>query len=212
MNPTTLQALNRRSFLGHSAALTPVLFPFVLKGATGADAKNADTLKIGLVGCGGRGTGAAQQALSADYNTTLFAVADAFAEKAEASVKMLGDSFAKRVDVPKERQFIGLDAYQKLIDICDVVILASLPDSVRPIWRPLSRQASISFVRSPWPWIRPAIVWPWTPSRSPRRRNSVWWLATAGVAVRRVWKPSSACMMARSVSWLPSLPLTTPVR
>lgn len=131
MNPTTLQALNRRSFLGRTAALTPVLFPFVLKGATGADAKNADTLKIGLVGCGGRGTGAAQQALSADYNTSLYAVADAFADKAEASVKMLGDTFAKRVDVPKERQFIGLDAYQKLIEICDVVILAS-PPGFRP--------------------------------------------------------------------------------
>lgn len=131
MNPTPLQALNRRSFLGRTAALTPVLFPFVLKGATGADAKNADTLKIGLVGCGGRGTGAAQQALSADYNTSLYAVADAFADKAEASVKMLGDTFAKRVDVPKERQFIGLDAYQKLIEICDVVILAS-PPGFRP--------------------------------------------------------------------------------
>ncbi|MEZ0386487.1 MAG: Gfo/Idh/MocA family protein, partial [Verrucomicrobium sp.] len=138
MNHSSFNALNRRSFLGRSAVIAPALFPFVLKGATGDDAKNADTLKIGLVGCGGRGTGAAQQALSADYNTTLYAVADAFAEKAEASVKMLGDTFAARVDVPKERQFVGLDAYQKLIQICDVVILASPPG-----FRPTHLQAAV---------------------------------------------------------------------
>ena len=88
--------LKRRHFLARGGALlTPVAFPFVLRGANGADAKNEDTLKLGLVGCGGRGTGAASQALNADYNMNLYAVADAFAEKAEASVKTLGDKFAE---------------------------------------------------------------------------------------------------------------------
>jgi predicted dehydrogenase len=125
--------LKRRHFLARGGALlTPVAFPFVLRGANGADAKNADTLKLGLVGCGGRGTGAASQALNADYNMNLHAVADAFPEKAEASVKTLGDKFANRAEVPKERQFIGLDAHKKVIELCDVVILAT-PPGFRPM-------------------------------------------------------------------------------
>ena len=132
MTPPASPPLKRRHFLTRSGALlTPVAFPFILRGASGADAKNADTLKIGLVGCGGRGTGAASQALSADYNVTLHAVADAFADKAEKAVKMLGDKFANRVDVPQERQFTGLEAYQKVIDCCVVVLLAS-PPGFRP--------------------------------------------------------------------------------
>lgn len=123
----------RRQFLGtSSAAFSALAFPFVSSRAVAADASNSETLKIGLVGCGGRGSGAAQQALSADYNTTLYAVADVMPHMAENTIKMLGDQFAKRVDVPQERQFIGLDAYQKVIDLCDVVLLAS-PPGFRPL-------------------------------------------------------------------------------
>lgn len=138
MNPAPAPSFSRRRFLGQSAALTPLFFPYVLKGASAADGKNQDTLKIGLVGCGGRGTGAASQALNADYNIQLYAVGDAFPEKAEASVKMLGDKFANRVEVPKERQFIGLDAYKKVIECCDVVILATPPG-----FRPMHMQAAV---------------------------------------------------------------------
>lgn len=140
MNPLCSPTpLKRRHFLTRSGALlTPVAFPFVLRGVNGADAKNEDTLKIGLVGCGGRGTGAASQALSADYNINLYAVGDAFAEKAEAAVKTLGDKFANRVDVPKDRQFIGLDAYKKVIECCDVVLLATPPG-----YRPIQLQAAV---------------------------------------------------------------------
>lgn len=138
MNPSPSPSFSRRRFLGHSAALTPLFFPYVLKGASAADGKNQETLKIGLVGCGGRGTGAASQALNADYNIKLHAVADAFAEKAESTVKMLSDKFANRVEVPKERQFIGIDAYKQVIDCCDVVILATPPG-----FRPLHMQAAV---------------------------------------------------------------------
>ncbi len=131
MNPIPLAPPTRRHFLGTTAALSPVLFPYVLQGADGKDASNQDTLKIGLVGCGGRGSGAAQQALTADSNSKLHAVSDVLPEKAEATLKMLGDHFAGRVDVPKERQFIGLDGYLKLIECCDVVILAT-PPGFRP--------------------------------------------------------------------------------
>lgn len=140
MNPPLTSApLKRRHFLTRSGALlTPLAFPFVLRGVNGADAKNEDTLKIGLVGCGGRGTGAASQALSADYNISLHAVGDAFAEKAEAAVKTLGDKFANRVDVPKDRQFTGLDAYKKVIECCDVILLATPPG-----YRPMQLQAAV---------------------------------------------------------------------
>ena len=79
MNPLFPADFSRRRFLAGSgtASLAPVLFPYVLGGsAVAKDSSNQDTLKVGLVGCGGRGTGAASQALSADYNTRLFAVAD----------------------------------------------------------------------------------------------------------------------------------------
>lgn len=132
MNTVSPSLSNRRQFLSGSAAtLSAAAFPFILGRASGADAANQDTLKIGLVGCGGRGSGAAQQALSADYNTVLHAVADVLPEQAERSVKMLTDQFAKRAEVPKERQFIGLDAYKKVIESCDVVLLAS-PPGFRP--------------------------------------------------------------------------------
>jgi predicted dehydrogenase len=133
MNTPHQTSLSRRHFFhGTAVAAAPLLFPYVLKGATGADAKNSETLKIGLVGCGGRGSGAAQQALSADYNTTLHAVADVDADKAAASLKLLVDQFADRAEVPEERRFMGLDAYEKLIACCDVVILAS-PPGFRPL-------------------------------------------------------------------------------
>ena len=107
------------------------------------DANNADTLKIGLVGCGGRGTGAASQALSADYNVKLHAVADIDKAKAEATIKQLstkpaegskkeGSDFSDRVDVAPDRIFIGIDAYKKLFECCDVVLLAT-PPGFRPM-------------------------------------------------------------------------------
>ena len=133
MNPPNAFLLTRRRFLTNSsAALTPLAFPFILRAGNATDANNGDTLKIGLIGCGGRGSGAAEQALTADYNTKLHAVADVFPEKAEATIKMLGDHFANRVDVPKERQFIGLDGYKQLIAACDVVLIAT-PPGFRPI-------------------------------------------------------------------------------
>src|SRR5882757_6660042 len=109
MTPSS-SPISRRQFLTRgSSTLAAVSFPFVVRGLSGADANNQDTLKLGLVGCGGRGTGAAEQALTADYNTKLHAVADVLPEKAEASVKLLGDKMIGRVDVPAERQFIGMD-------------------------------------------------------------------------------------------------------
>jgi predicted dehydrogenase len=119
---------HRRTFLkvaGATAAFSA--FPNILLGAPANNAK----LKIGLVGCGGRGTGAAQQALSADENTVLWAIADVFETQIPKALNNL-KSFEGRLEVPTERQFSGLDGYQKLIESgVDVVVLAS-PPGFRP--------------------------------------------------------------------------------
>jgi len=92
---------------------------------------NGDTLKVGLIGCGGRGTGAASNALNADDNVMLIAMADAFDDRLQESLKGLKAKFGARVNVDPEHQFIGFDAYKKLIDSVDVVLMAS-PPGFRP--------------------------------------------------------------------------------
>ncbi|MGQ9649487.1 MAG: Gfo/Idh/MocA family protein [Phycisphaerae bacterium] len=93
------------------------------------------TIKVALVGCGGRGTGAAINALSTKSGPTrLVAMADVFDDRLQSSLHKLQSQFGKQIDVPKERQFIGFDAYKKAIDSLDgsgVVILAT-PPGFRP--------------------------------------------------------------------------------
>lgn len=89
-------------------------------------------LKVGLIGCGGRGTGAANQALNADPNVELIAVADIFRDRADDAIELLSMRHGEKVNVPEERIFIGFDGFQKVIDSgIDVILLAS-PPSFRP--------------------------------------------------------------------------------
>lgn len=95
----------------------------------------ANTIKVALVGCGGRGGGAAANALSTAGPVRLWAVADVFAPKAEAAARSLATQFPSRVDVTPERQFAGFDAFRQAIDSLgrgDLVILAT-PPAFRPI-------------------------------------------------------------------------------
>jgi predicted dehydrogenase len=125
----SLESSNRRSFLATTGAAAAVMsFPTVLRAQ---EAKNNKVLKIGLIGCGGRGTGAATQALSADPNVQLWAIGDAFASQITAALKHL-QKFAGKVDVPEARQFSGLDAYQKVIDSGVDVVLLTTPPGFRP--------------------------------------------------------------------------------
>lgn len=119
---------SRRDFLKTSAALGGALAaPAILPGHLFAGA-NRDTLRVGLVGCGGRGSGAADQALSADPNVVLTALGDAFPEPLQNSLKNLQKKHAEKVKVAPDHCFVGLDAYQKVIDSgVDVVLLASPP-------------------------------------------------------------------------------------
>ena len=94
-----------------------------------------NTIKIALVGCGGRGSGATANALSTKGPVKLWAMADAFQPRLQASLKALGGQFAMQVEVPPGRQFVGLDAYQKAIDAVAPggVVLLATPPAFRPI-------------------------------------------------------------------------------
>lgn len=94
-----------------------------------------NTIKVALVGCGGRGTGAAVNALNTQGPTKLWAVADVFESRLKGSLDGLAKRFQAKVEVPPERQFIGLDAYQKAIDCLDAgdVVLLCTPPGFRPI-------------------------------------------------------------------------------
>ena len=123
---------NRRDFLRTSS--TAAAFALAAPGIIireSAFAANSDTLKVGLVGCGGRGTGAAGNALTADGNCVLTAVADAFEGQAAGALKGLKEQFGNRIQVTPDSTFIGLDGYKKVIDQVDVVLLAS-PPGFRP--------------------------------------------------------------------------------
>ncbi|MGQ0635079.1 MAG: Gfo/Idh/MocA family protein [Planctomycetaceae bacterium] len=121
---------SRREFLRGSAFAAvggALAGPFAL--APGVFAGGSDTLKLGLIGCGGRGSGAAADALQADTNLKLVAMGDAFADKLQNSLNALRSSeLADKVAVATDRQFVGFDAYKQVIDSgVDVVILATPP-------------------------------------------------------------------------------------
>ncbi len=93
---------------------------------------NSDTLKVGLIGCGGRGTGAAYQAVMSDDNVVLTAMADLFQDRLDASHKNLMNEYAEKIKVEEDMKFVGFDAYKKVLasDV-DVVLLAT-PPNFRP--------------------------------------------------------------------------------
>ncbi|MDX1968929.1 MAG: Gfo/Idh/MocA family oxidoreductase [Planctomycetaceae bacterium] len=127
---------NRRDFLKTSAVAAGTVAAAQLALQSGVYASGDDAIKVGLVGCGGRGTGAASQALRTEGNVKLVGVADAFEDSAKNVVRNLRESLGEqkeRVAVKDDMIFTGFDAYQKLIDSgIDLVILAT-PPGFRPI-------------------------------------------------------------------------------
>jgi predicted dehydrogenase len=127
---------SRRDFLAASAAVAATTLA-----AGGVYAKGSDTLKIGLIGAGGRGTGAAINALRADPNVKLTAICDAFDDRLQDSLKNLlrTTDIAAKVAVTPETSFVGFDGYKKLLatDI-DVVLLCTSPG-----FRPAHLRAAI---------------------------------------------------------------------
>lgn len=130
MNKSTNRGLSRREMMSKSgkiaaaSALAGMAIPHVHAGMN-------DTIQIALVGCGGRGTGAAGNALSTKGGPVkLVAMADVFTARLNSSNKSLVKGHANQVDVPEDRKFIGFDGYKKAIDCLhpgDVVILTTPP-------------------------------------------------------------------------------------
>jgi len=118
------QPASRRKFLQDTALLASAAAAAPLAISRGAHAAGSDTIKLGLIGCGGRGSGAAADALSGDPQTTLWAMADVFPDKIESAAKALGKMFPDRVQADPARRFAGLDGYRGVIDNCDVVLIA----------------------------------------------------------------------------------------
>lgn len=149
MSTESTPSLNRRTFLTHSAAAFAATaaatgFPMI-----GRSQATPEPLKLALVGCGGRGAGAANQALSAGYSTKLVAVADLFADKLATGLKNLQAQKPEQVDVPAERQFTGFDAYKHAIAAADVVVLAT-PCAFRPAhFEEAVRQGKHVFLEKP---------------------------------------------------------------
>ena len=115
----------RRRFLKQSALAASALAVAPLANAHVA---GGDTLKVGLVGCGSRGSGAIQQALAADKYTSLWALADAFDDRVKSCLEETRKAFPDKIDITPDRCFTGFDAYKQLIDSgVDVVLLCSTP-------------------------------------------------------------------------------------
>ncbi|HEX6984554.1 MAG TPA: Gfo/Idh/MocA family oxidoreductase [Planctomycetaceae bacterium] len=127
---------SRRDFLKTSSAAAVSTGLLSLPIAARAYASGDDAIKVGLVGCGGRGTGAAEQALSVQNNVKLTAMGDAFRHRLDGAYDNLRKKFENqpgRVDVSEDQKYVGLDAFQKVIDSgVDLVVLAT-PPGFRPV-------------------------------------------------------------------------------
>lgn len=139
--PTSTLGSTRRDFLSSSTAgfagatlLGSGLLPAVHAGGD-------DVLRVGLIGCGGRGTGAASQALRADSNVKLVAMGDMFKDRLQSSLQQLraDDEIGKKVEVKPENCYVGFHAYKQVIDSGVDVVLLTTP----PGFRPMHLQAAV---------------------------------------------------------------------
>jgi predicted dehydrogenase len=121
---------SRREFLKEAGAAAALI-------ATGnyAFASGSDVIKVGLIGCGGRGTGAAADALQADPGARLIAMGDVYQSQIDNSLHNLQTQpeLATKIAVPRDHQFVGLDAYQHVLDSGVDVVLLATPPGFRPL-------------------------------------------------------------------------------
>ncbi len=131
MKSRTLKAmtsmLTRREFLKAGVAIG------ALPVAQFAHAYGSDRIKVGLVGCGGRGTGAAIDCLRADEGTVIWALGDIFEDRLNNCYAGLSEAFGERVQVPPDRRFLGFDAYKHVLESDIDVVLLCTPPAFRPI-------------------------------------------------------------------------------
>ncbi len=125
---------SRRNFIKDSSLLIAggAVVGGNLSIARAAHAYGDDTIRLGLIGCGGRGTGAASQAMNTEGPTKLVAMADAFDDRLQQSLRSLS-RYGDKVDVPKERQFAGFDAYKNVLEADIDLVLIATPPGFRPL-------------------------------------------------------------------------------
>ena len=124
----------RRTFCKQTVAATTGILASTLPLDAMSNVYDNKKLKLALIGCGGRGSGAAVQALTADDKVELYAMADAFRDRIDSSLNGIKEHFdeSKNIDVKEKNMFTGFGAYKKAIDLCDVVILTT-PPGFRPL-------------------------------------------------------------------------------
>ena len=132
---------SRRNFIKNSSLLVAGgAVAGNLSFARSAHAFGSDEIRIGLIGCGGRGTGAASQAMNTEGPTRLVAMGDAFNDRLQQSLRGLKGQHADKVDVPADRQFVGFDAFKHVLSSdADLIILATPPG-----FRPLHFEAAVN--------------------------------------------------------------------
>jgi predicted dehydrogenase len=128
----TATSTTRRDFLKNSALLSGAIAAGTLIAPAVLAKENNETLRVGLIGCGGRGSGAASQSLNADKNVVLTAMGDVFEDQLQRSLQSLQKEHAEQVKVTPEKSFVGLDAYQKVINSGVDVVLLATPPGFRP--------------------------------------------------------------------------------
>ena len=129
----------RRDFVKQSSMLAGAIAAAPIISQANFFSGSDDVIKVAVIGCGGRGTGAAVQALMSKQNVKIVAMADAFRDRLDECYKNVSGELASAgagtkgtLDVPEERKFVGFDGYLKAIPLADVVILAT-PPGFRPI-------------------------------------------------------------------------------
>ncbi len=129
----------RRDFVKQGSMLAGAIAAAPLISRANFFSGSDDVIKVAVIGCGGRGTGAAVQALMSKQNVKIVAMADAFKDRLDECYKNVAGELANAgagtkgtLDVPEERKFVGFDGYLKAIPLADVVILAT-PPGFRPI-------------------------------------------------------------------------------
>lgn len=128
-NKSQAGRISRRSFIKTSAAVSAAM----AAPSGNIFAAGPGKIRVGLVGCGGRGTGAAMNCLDADPAVELVAMADVFDDMLQGSLNRIRKKYGERVKVTPETSFLGFNAYKKLID-CDLdIVMLATPPGFRPI-------------------------------------------------------------------------------
>ena len=124
-------SISRREFVKTAAAASMAA---TVPGSFGVFAQGSDKFKVGVIGCGGRGTGAAIDCLTADPGVEVIALGDLVPDRVESSLKRLTERFPGRVNVPASRQFTGFDNYKGVLSVPEVnLIVTAAPPGFRPI-------------------------------------------------------------------------------